>query len=319
VIDPILYPVMGISTCVSLVTAIAIALIQKRRGKTSHFLRYFLIVFIVCLLAFLSIPPTTIVGIDTTAFTSIATATESPTLAPKDADALQPVISLLQTNGNCRLPCWWGLKPKLSTISDIRPLLRKSLNREPEAPFIRQDGLIDYYLKLSFIPQDEPSLYLTFTTDRDLLVRTEVVFSQPNSWLSNKQWWEPAQLLQHMGQPTNIYITISPSTKSFALYIVFNDKGILVQYIVDFKGDQFSEESNSILLCPRVEQISYTKMWLEDKAVDMMASHLLRNPSRPTSEYFPTLKATTGLEISAFTKLLAAEPEACIKALAHQK
>ncbi len=53
-IDPIFYPVMGIATFVSLVVAMAVTLIQKRSGKNPRFLRYFLVMFIGCLLALLA-------------------------------------------------------------------------------------------------------------------------------------------------------------------------------------------------------------------------------------------------------------------------
>lgn len=262
--------------------------------------------------------PIAIVGASSAVLASTAVATGSPTAVAQDVDVLQPVISLLETNGNCTLPCWWGLKPEISTVSDIKTLLRKTLNRETEAPFVREDGLIDYYLNLIFVPHDDSSLYLAFTTKNDVLTLTSVTFVEPNLWLPSAEWG-PSQLLKQMGEPTDIYIDITPATKSFWLYVVFNDKGVMVEYGVAFQGDQFNEGSNSILLCPRAEQITYSKMWLQNQAVDMMAEHLLRNPTKPTSEYFHTLKATTGLEISAFAKLLATDPESCIKALAYQQ
>jgi hypothetical protein len=51
-LDPIFYPIMGISIGVSLGVALAITVIQRLRGKTTRFLRYFLVILIACLLTF---------------------------------------------------------------------------------------------------------------------------------------------------------------------------------------------------------------------------------------------------------------------------
>jgi hypothetical protein len=51
-LDPIFYPVMGISIVASFGVALIITVIQGLRGKTARFLRYFLMMLIACLLTF---------------------------------------------------------------------------------------------------------------------------------------------------------------------------------------------------------------------------------------------------------------------------
>jgi hypothetical protein len=263
------------------------------------------------------VPLFSISGASSWSFTAEATSAAYSTLEARDADITQQVKKLLSTNGGCGLPCWWGLKVGAST-NDIKSFLQKALGRELGNPFVRQNGLIDYYLNLIFIPQTDSSLAITFTTKSNQLELTTVTLTDPNLWLLGVEWG-PTSLLKQMGRPTEIYLSITPSTNSFSLLIPYNDLGVMAQYILVFKNNQFTEDDRPIQLCFHSQQIIYSKLWLQKKTNDMVAEHLLRNPSGPTSKYFPTIKAMTGLEIPDFLTLLTTEPNKCVKALSYQQ
>ncbi len=52
--------------------------------------------------------------------TTTTTWTPIPTLSPDKAQA--KVLELLKTNGGCKLPCWWGVTPGVSTDADFEAL-----------------------------------------------------------------------------------------------------------------------------------------------------------------------------------------------------
>jgi hypothetical protein len=53
--------------------------------------------------------------------TGTPTSTPLPTLLPGEAKAL--IYELLQTNGGCELPCWWGLIPSETSFETTRSFL----------------------------------------------------------------------------------------------------------------------------------------------------------------------------------------------------
>ena len=53
--------------------------------------------------------------------TSVSTLTPLPTLSQRDAHDL--IQALLQNNGGCRLPCWWGITPGQTDWNTARQFL----------------------------------------------------------------------------------------------------------------------------------------------------------------------------------------------------
>ena len=162
----------------------------------------------------------------TPAATSTVTPTRVPTLALEQAQAV--VLELLRTNGNCELPCWWGLVPGQTTWDEVLALL------EPIASRIAQYGLADvapnraevFFLTL---PKEVSSPYieLDFAMQNGVVQRIQVSgFKSPD--------YQLPQLLSAYGQPSEVWIHtegFSPEAyRSFGLVLLYTQRSILVSY-----------------------------------------------------------------------------------------
>lgn len=90
-----------------------------------------------------TIPPT-----DTTA--SQQTSTWLPPLSPTEANAF--ALGMLETNGECELPCWWGIVPGSSRWEQTVPYIRTFASSTDGilniSRFPLENGLTEYLVEL---------------------------------------------------------------------------------------------------------------------------------------------------------------------------
>jgi hypothetical protein len=73
-----------------------------------------------------------------------STMTALPTLSPDKAN--EYVLQMLETNGNCEFPCWWGISPGVSSWDDTRHLLAPIAI--VMADFPKENGSVKYEVDL---------------------------------------------------------------------------------------------------------------------------------------------------------------------------
>lgn len=168
------------------------------------------------------------------------TITPPPTLNPEQRE--EAVRDLLQTNGSCALPCWWGITPGKTTWRETEDFLQNlgaviSVYPEESDPiFYETNGLdfIEEYImnRVRFYEGDgvvksiEVHGYgLTGNTDPDDF---EEVWSQ----------FAPEEIIAEYGTPTRVWVesnsTVSEGrpgpTMPYSLWIFYDHVGILVRY-----------------------------------------------------------------------------------------
>jgi hypothetical protein len=245
-------------------------------------------------------------------------ATVSPTLNPKDLDILNQTMSLFSRNETCVLPCWWGFRPRKTTIAEIQADITRELDRKLLDPFERIDGLIDYSINLDFHSLTDYSVEVGFVVKDTELISTRIVLVEPNKWLEHKDF-ELAQLFEKLGEATEIYVGINPATRLFALYLFYNSKGVVAEYTVNFQDQQFTESNDPIQLCPRPGQIDHIKFWLQANADDTANEEKNGNIPQVEPGNTPTLQMVTGQSIHVFTRFFEDNPMGCIASLSYSE
>ena len=161
--------------------------------------------------------------------TNIPTQIENstPTTSPSKEEGQKLVQKLLEDNGGCKLPCWWGIMPGKTTWVEARKILEKvSLfvgGQESENDF---DANVNAYLPY-------PHGFATYMEHlygvNNGIVEYIRVYNfdlAPNYFLPN--------LLESYGQPDEIWIrTFSKAERGIQNYTVdvfYKEMGILVEY-----------------------------------------------------------------------------------------
>ena len=150
------------------------------------------------------------------------TVTPFPTLAP--SEALEYITEMFETNGGCKLPCWWGITPGITTWEMAKQKLA------PIAREINKLGLPGYYGVIIDPPKEIYQGYGiggTFYIEMGVIQEIDIgyVYGYPIS-----------RMLDEHGSPTEIYIQAAFYTRieppvNFNLVLFYENQGILALYL----------------------------------------------------------------------------------------
>jgi hypothetical protein len=174
--------------------------------------------------------------------TPATTRTPQPTLLPQEAMRL--VSELLETNGGCRLPCWWGITPGETSWDEARHFLQtfstKILaNRKASS---QTDGVYTLYFP-------HPKYGESFV---HIVVEKGLVDILNPFWKMNTPTFQLDRILSEYGKPDEVYIKTVPNAPAdhvpFNLILYYTEQRILAKY--DYRGDPRDE---LIQACPERE------------------------------------------------------------------
>jgi len=180
----------------------------------------------------------------------------TPTLSSSYGEGQKLVRELLENNGGCKLPCWWGITPGKTTWTEARQILEKV------SLFMSEPGSTEtFYVDLHILP---PYPYpFTRYMEHSYHIENGVVdyisvynFDlAPNYYLSN--------FLETYGQPTEIwmrtYSKYEMGLHPFLVDLFYRDKGILIEYST---GEPLKEIDGELQNCMIKEMDSpFIHLW----------------------------------------------------------
>jgi len=172
------------------------------------------------------------------------------------AEAEKTILDLLQTNGNCKLPCWWGLTPGKTSAQDVKAFLERFRNTSYISFSDEKGGYIDLHA-LSNDLIVRPVLDYHINTNDDTLEMLsvqlniernlseggfEIAYGDPLNAQLLRLYTLP-QILSTYGKPGEALIWGNRGMMQFNLLLVYPESGILVNYIAPLErvSEQYSE------------------------------------------------------------------------------
>lgn len=250
--------------------------------------------------------------------------------APPPEEILPVVLSLMEFNEDCLLPCFWSFHPGETQMDEIGyfvvdsfqqiPYVSPATNRSEIAdvglgdPSIRD---IDFHSTFLPLSSEGGSLEVRFGSIDGLLVRTYVDMFISANWLDSNPFLL-SEILSVYGEPTQVYLRYGGApTLAYILVIVYEDRGFIVEY--SFGGNASADEritqERRLLIC--VEDPTYDSIQLilqpEDNPTPFI--EMLQPTIGDQSAFRPfwAIEDMTGLTIEEFTEAFAGNPEACIE------
>jgi hypothetical protein len=228
--------------------------------------------------------------------------TPLPTLSPEKASQL--VAELLETNGGCELPCWWGITPgETSWNVAFQFLSRLSI-------YIGVTKVKDQIVFASAkIPVPYPVAYAQYLM-HDYSIEYGIVDAiriynfdlAPNYYLS--------RVLQIYGQPEGIWIRTfreEEQSRPFLIDIFYSDKGILLEY----GGGDIKDMGDYLVNCLDERRTPYIYLWAPDKETtfeDATKRYLYTEDVSPVP-----LQDATGMSVSAFYEKFISQGKVCLE------
>lgn len=144
-----------------------------------------------------------------------------PTLSTEEA--ARQIDKLMKTNGNCELPCWWGIQPGKTTWQDARTVLYPIAGAmDDDSPLSDQSST---YIETLFDASKNIHISAMFYV-RDLLIQEMEIRPHPYS-----QQFHQKDILSEFGVPEIIYINIIKDQRdSFGVAFYYPQKGIFALY-----------------------------------------------------------------------------------------
>lgn len=191
-----------------------------------------------------SVPSSTYTLTPTPSITPTNTPTKIPptwtplaTLSTQDAETL--IYHLFETNGDCQLPCWWGLTPGLTPWQSAQQLLAQFATIE--TPSLNEGNEDNPSIKTTFyanvivpVPVEISDIYFR----QDFEVQEGFIQSITIPTTGNVQNYRLSKFLVENGRPNEILIrTYKDNVQGFLPFeiaLFYSDKGILAVYYDQF-------------------------------------------------------------------------------------
>jgi hypothetical protein len=218
------------------------------------------------------------------------TSTPLPTFTLEQARSY--VLDLLNTNGNCRLPCWWGIIPGHTNWQEASRVLKTFSIHFSVYPI--QDGL---YAEVSFpTPMEVPYAYELFQSY--LIIDDVVQEIEVYNYDFASHYYLP-EFLKTYGQPEEIWIrTEQPGVRSsgpFELVLFYPSQGILM----NTPGGDGSIEGNIIRNCLRNMNWPFLYLWSPEQQKTFIEAEQ-QYLTYPDSTFFLSLFEATGMTVEEF-------------------
>lgn len=215
------------------------------------------------------------------------TAVLKATLAPDEAKKM--VQELLENNGACMLPCWWGITPGKTTWAEARYFL------ESFAVYIGETGLVR-------VPLPAPYSNATYM-DHGYSIKDGIVdYIHIYNFNLAPKYYLP-KFLETYGQPSEIWIqTFSQEEigqQNFAFSLFYQDRGILVEYSTATSIEDVAVDGK-LRNCLRGADSPFINLWSPEK--DKMSFQDAKQKFLDTTnlpEPKPLFEAT-GLDVKTF-------------------
>jgi hypothetical protein len=225
--------------------------------------------------------------------------TPQPTL-PADEAKLY-ILDLLQNNGGCQLPCWWGITPGQTTWLEAQAFLQR-FAIDISIKDIEENVRIAYVQIPS--PFDVP--YITYL-NQEYGIRNGIVetIQTYNYDITNE--YNLPNVLQKYGQVDEVGISTAkysdnPNNRPFSISLFYISKGILIEYVGYKKvsgAGNVELEDDKIRACPQGGTYNFLYIWSPNLELDFdkAAKKFLDIENQP----FPIrLKEATGMDVKTF-------------------
>ncbi len=220
--------------------------------------------------------------------------TITPTLSPSDIQ--KELEAFLQTNGNCLFPCFWGIRPELTSYTQVESLFN-SLGKQG---FVSNQG-VHTLVSTTLAFKGGGRVYFKTDIQNNVVQNIEVTLDglwnreiRPQDWSA----YHLSEILRKYGHPTSIelYLDLPNNLILYGIKLTYNDLDTIVLYTASKSQDKIP--SSHVSICPNGE-------------IESVKINLGKSPINPEPSGVP-LSNATGLTIDDFYGLFAGDTTSCL-------
>lgn len=227
--------------------------------------------------------------------TTTLTPTVIPTLPLEEAEVI--ISDLLQNNGGCELPCWWGVIPGQASWKELKPFLQ-SLSLEiyrpgDEQTTRSQQKFYEVYVRRDLMPTTP--FWSLYEVRNGIIEGIEIASIKP-------QYFPLSQLLTVYGRPDEVWLVTYANTPDgshpFRMTLVYSERG----FVVSYELEDIAERENKLVAC--LAQPDRISLWLVSPERKItFADARVSTLQVSEEENYRTLAEATDLTIETFYEI----------------
>lgn len=230
-----------------------------------------------------------------------------PTLSLKDSK--EQITALINNNGNCQLPCWWGIIPGESFWTDVEPYL-KTLADDivlVNGQILHKYGEkipVDVYIFIKKLDDYSENVRVAFAVNPEGLIE-EIAANEPLTQVN----FTISQLLNEYGKPEDVKINLTTEFAEGGVYywiaLLYPEEG----FGAFFKGEG-EEMENKMRVCPEETGPYLIMVSPEGLTLNLMIQIIDQNGWGGSSN-LPSIDEFPDLSIESFTESME-YPSGCV-------
>lgn len=234
--------------------------------------------------------------------TTLINLSQVPISTLSTEESLRQVLELYETNGNCELPCWWGITPGKTSWLEASQILA------PLGTLNEDSFRVHFPKELDPLEVPLPEGYILGEVATSFFVENEVIraINVNSRWVKRSSEYSLAGILSVWGEPDDIWIRPFPESITgiphYDLNLLYSKKGLVLSRGV-------AENQNGLMIiCPQ-NVLSYDGvppwfiLWSEHENVTFSGNdEILRHFAADFGELFVELNDLTGITTEQFYK-----------------
>lgn len=239
--------------------------------------------------------------------TATATHEPLPTLPP--AEALEKVQELLETNGGCAFPCWWGITPGETTWNEVldtlQPITWRMSNIKNHRVY-KERITREFYFAIDDQPTLINSLMVIFVLEKATM---EI------EWIVASQSYNLEELLLDYGVPEEIWVTANGLPISgpvdYTIHLFYPNKGILAGMSGDTEMvHKIKEDFANVCRKALIEDSAGILFWSPDMRIEHQEFFI---EYERINEFLPIQTAATMTSEDFYNLVLSSGPGGCLE------
>lgn len=232
----------------------------------------------------------------TPTFTPAETATATPPATLEPEQAKETITTLLQDSIDCEAPCFWGITPERTTLSEAKSIFTHLGLQVENTTFQGKDF---YGIEYEF--DSGLSISITITIQDDLVknLRVYMLPEKPSAGVP-RMWsaYSPETLINRYGSPSDVEFFLDWGPNSLIEMDMYFDT---VDLIVSYGGyNIIPRQKSSPNFCPLTAHFDSVRVWMG------------KDPYSPPLEAVSLEKATSIMTMENFLDLMKGDPnKAC--------
>lgn len=238
----------------------------------------------------------------------------SPTDVGASPETAGEVLWLLSTNGECDLPCFWGIVVGATPWSEVETWMNE-IGTIYYDPIFYQDGDYPAYsipFQMSVVSSDgsrKAAFSLHVTVGNDLVQRVQFVVYEEADVLEEYFFKYSLQgVFRTLGAPNQVFLNVTPTDHTYSTYdlLVFYEEEKLAL-------DISANNENRDVVCPQLSD-SGSVVYLRLSVTNPNSNLTIQPPDwipYTATEYWQTIEEVLGIDEQTFYQQILANRSAC--------